>query len=72
MHSKHKRSIIKETGFLLRRDPIYMKCPSCGEQNTIHKSRTRTFIETAINAVSLFKLYRCKKCGWRGYLPTII
>jgi len=28
--------------------------------------------EKLIKATKLYKIYRCKSCGWRGYLATII
>lgn len=26
--------------------------------------------EQIIKKITFFKIYRCKECGWRGFLPT--
>ena len=57
---------------LFLRDPGYAKCPSCKNVNSLHRSRARTTKEKLIKATKLYKIYRCKTCGWRGYLATII
>lgn len=57
---------------LFLRDPGYAKCPSCKNVNSLHRSRARDMKEKLIKATKLYKIYRCKSCGWRGYLATII
>lgn len=57
---------------LFLRDAGYAKCPSCKNVNSLHHSRARSLKEKFIKATKLYNLYRCKTCGWRGYLATII
>ena len=57
---------------LFLRDASYAKCPNCKNVDTLHKSRTRNLKENLIKATKLYKIYRCKTCGWRGYLAAII
>jgi len=54
------------------RDPGYAKCPSCKNINSLHHSRARNLKEKFIKVTKLYKIYRCKSCGWRGYLATVI
>jgi len=48
------------------------KCPSCKSENTFRSSRARNTTERVIKAVTWLELYRCKKCGWRGWKANII
>lgn len=57
---------------LFFRDPGYAKCPNCKSVNSLHRSRARSAKEKLIQATKLYKMYRCKGCGWRGALATII
>ena len=57
---------------LFRFDPAYKKCPSCGEINTLRRSRTKNVWESILKATGIYKMYRCRKCNWRGALSTII
>lgn len=57
---------------LFFRDPGYAKCPSCKSVNSLHRSRARSAKEKLIQVTKLYKMYRCKSCGWRGALATII
>jgi predicted RNA-binding Zn-ribbon protein involved in translation (DUF1610 family) len=43
------------------------KCPSCKNESTFRNSRVRNTKEKIIKAITWFDLYRCKKCGWRGW-----
>jgi predicted RNA-binding Zn-ribbon protein involved in translation (DUF1610 family) len=56
---------------IFKKNPLFDKCPSCGEMNSLHRSHTRNWKEGLIKKFSFFKIYRCTKCGWRGYLSTI-
>ncbi len=56
---------------IVSKNPVFDKCPSCGEIGTLHRSRARNTKERLIKALTPFKIYRCKKCGWRGYRSTI-
>jgi hypothetical protein len=41
-------------------------CPEC--ENPLHRSHSRSLHEKLIRTFSRFKLYRCHKCDWRGWL----
>ena len=41
-------------------------CPACGWR--VHHSHARGWREKFIRAVTSYKLYRCRECGWRGWL----
>jgi predicted RNA-binding Zn-ribbon protein involved in translation (DUF1610 family) len=43
------------------------KCPSCAGENTLRKSRSRNSKEKLLQLVAFLKIYKCKKCGWRGW-----
>jgi predicted RNA-binding Zn-ribbon protein involved in translation (DUF1610 family) len=47
------------------------KCPSCKSERTIRNSRARNQKEKIIIAFTWFELYRCKKCGWRGWRANV-
>jgi len=48
------------------------KCPSCKSESTLRNSRARNTKEKMIRSFSWLELYRCKKCGWRGWRANII
>lgn len=54
-------------GLIFKKNPIYEKCPSCTSINSLRKSHSRTFWERILKNSTPFGVYRCKKCGWRGY-----
>ncbi|HMN48613.1 MAG TPA: hypothetical protein PKD67_05730 [Ignavibacteriaceae bacterium] len=56
---------------IIKKDPILEACPSCGASNTIRRSHSRNIKEKLISHLTIYKTYRCKKCGWRGFLKTI-
>jgi len=47
------------------------KCPSCKSESTLRNSRARNTKEKILKAIPWFELYRCKKCGWRGWKANI-
>ena len=51
----------------LRGNPLYSKCPSCKSENTLRNSHTRNTKEKILKTFTWFDIYRCKKCGWRGW-----
>lgn len=57
---------------LFLRDAGFTQCPSCKNVSSLHRSRARSLKEKFIKATKLYNIYRCKICGWRGYLVTII
>ncbi len=59
-------------GLLFKKNPIYEKCPSCTSFNSLRKSQSRSIREKIIKNATPFRVYRCKKCGWRGYRTRII
>lgn len=62
---------MKSKDFVFRKNPVFGRCPSCNLPNTIHRSRARNWKESVIKKLTFYKIYRCNKCGWRGYLSTI-
>jgi uncharacterized protein with PIN domain len=48
------------------------KCSSCKSESTLRNSRARNTKEKIIRSFSWLELYRCKKCGWRGWKATVI
>lgn len=63
---------VKQTKIILRLDPSYKKCPSCGEVNVLRRSRTKNIFESFLRFTGIYKMYRCRKCNWRGPLSTIV
>lgn len=53
-------------------DPSFKKCPSCGETNSLRRSRTKNLRENLMKYTQLIKIYRCRKCNWRGPLSTLV
>lgn len=52
--------------------PETSKCPSCSKIGKIRRSRSRNIIERIIRATRIFGIYKCRECGWRGYLRRYI
>jgi hypothetical protein len=48
--------------------PETSKCPSCGQIGRIRRSRTRNLFEMILKSTNFFGIYKCRDCGWRGYL----
>jgi hypothetical protein len=48
--------------------PETSSCPSCARIGTIRRSRSRNLLEMTVKATRLFGVYKCRDCGWRGYL----
>ena len=42
-------------------------CPSCSEENSLRISRSRNSKERIIQLIPFIEIYRCRKCGWRGW-----
>ncbi len=61
---------MKELHVLYPKDPVLGKCPDCGEIGVLNRSRSRNFFERIIKKITPYKLFRCKGCGWRGYIFT--
>ncbi len=59
-------------GLIFKKNPIYEKCPSCTSIGSLRNSHSRTIWEKTIKNVTPFGVYRCKKCGWRGYRTKFI
>ena len=43
-----------------------MLCPQCGGRT--HRSHTNSLSERLIKALTSHSVYRCRECGWRGWL----
>jgi len=44
-------------------------CPECGADN-VHRSRSRGLAEPVRKSLTVKRLFRCRECGWRGWLET--
>ena len=51
---------------IIRKNPAFDKCPSCGKNN-LKKSHSRNLGERLINRYTPVSIFRCQSCGWRGY-----
>ena len=52
-------------------NPALGKCPDCKKTGTLRRSKARSTKETLIKNFSFYKTYRCRECGWRGYMPML-
>lgn len=52
-------------------NPTLGSCPSCKSAGTLKRSHSRNMYEKILHKITIYKMYRCKCCGWRGYLKTI-
>ena len=41
-------------------------CPECGSQ--VRRSHARGTSERLLKALTFYRAYRCRECGWRGWL----
>lgn len=62
---------MKTQNILVRKNPVYENCPSCGVSNSLNRSKARNLWERLVKYFTFYKTYRCKKCGWRGYKTTL-
>lgn len=60
-----------ESRIITRREPQYYKCPVCDNEGTLYRSHTKNIVERLIRSSSLYNIYRCHSCNWRGYLLTV-
>ena len=44
-------------------------CPECGSQ--VRRSHARGMGERLVKALTTYRAYRCRDCGWRGWLSEI-
>ncbi len=63
---------MKDLKIIYSLNPVFKKCPSCGSAGTLHRSRSRNALEHLIKKLTFYKIYRCKSCGWRGYLSSFV
>lgn len=52
-------------------NPAMQNCPSCKSPGSLMRSHSRSTLEKIFNKLTFYKIYRCKKCGWRGRKRTI-
>ena len=57
---------MKDSKILYHKNPAFDKCPSCNELGSLRRSHSRTTFEKVLKATGFFKIFRCRKCGWRG------
>lgn len=56
---------------LVPTNPTYGRCPDCKDIGVLRRSRSRSMWEKIVKKASFFDIYRCRKCGWRGYKSKI-
>jgi uncharacterized protein with PIN domain len=56
-----------DTGFHHHARHTAKRCPGCGEAS-LFRSRSRGFNESVKKRFTNKRLYRCHRCGWRGWL----
>lgn len=61
---------MNRTKVIYKSNPLYKPCPSCKGIGVLRKSHTRNFREKLIKNLTIFEIFRCNKCGWRGYLSN--
>ena len=44
-----------------------LTCPACSTESILRNSRPRNSKEKLIKFIPILEIYRCKKCGWRGW-----
>lgn len=52
-------------------NPALGRCPDCKKTGTLRRSKTRSTKESILKNFTFYKIYRCRECGWRGYLATL-
>ena len=45
-------------------------CPACNSPE-VHRSRSRSIAEKLKKAITEDRLFRCQKCGWRGWMTPL-
>ena len=58
---------MKNVKVLIKKEPLFDKCPSCNSTGNLRRSHSRNQLEKFLNHLTIYKTYRCKNCGWRGY-----
>ncbi|MBM4172309.1 MAG: hypothetical protein FJ214_10610 [Ignavibacteria bacterium] len=58
--------------FINYRNPQFSRCPACKNPSVLHRSRPKSMFEQIVKQITVFKIYRCSDCGWRGFISTII
>ncbi|MEI7811743.1 MAG: hypothetical protein WCJ01_04880 [Ignavibacteria bacterium] len=61
---------MKKLNFFFKKDPVFDRCPGCNGLGTLHRPKTKNWKESLIKNLTFFKLYRCRTCGFRGYIPV--
>lgn len=62
---------MKKNNDRIIKNHLVKQCPSCGLADTLRRSHSRNTKEKFFNHWTFYKTYRCKNCGWRGYLTAI-
>ncbi len=49
-----------------------MRCPKCGKDDHIHRSRRRTTLHRLLSTLLLIRPYRCHHCNTRFWRPRFL
>jgi predicted RNA-binding Zn-ribbon protein involved in translation (DUF1610 family) len=63
---------MKSFVIIQRKNPAFEKCPSCFSEGSIYRSHSRNRKEKLVKRITFLRIYKCKKCGWRGYRSTAV
>lgn len=63
---------MKTPKIFIYRNPQFSRCPSCKGVAVLHHSRAKNMREQIIKKLSFYRLYRCRECGWRGFLSNFV
>ena len=56
---------------LLYNNSHFGECPACKTIGSLQRSHAKNMFEQIIRKITIFKPYRCKECGWRGFKITV-
>ena len=56
---------------LIYNNSQFVICPVCKTTGSLQRSHAKNMFEQIVRKITLFKLYRCKECGWRGFKITV-
>ena len=58
---------MKNLKILIPKDPAIENCPRCNASGKMRRSKRRNNFEAFIKTFTIFNIYRCRDCDWRGY-----
>jgi len=62
---------MRKSARVLYSNSQYGVCPACKTTGYLQRSHAKNMFEQIVRKITLFKPYRCKECGWRGFKFTV-